>query len=457
MKVNTDLHLHSKYSMASSIKMELPTIAREASKKGMELIGTADCTHPKWLEEIKRVSVSDEEIRIDEIYFIPTTEIEDRNRVHHLLILPSISKAEELSERIAPFGNLEADGRPSVRLDGTEIAEIAKDIGALIGPCHAFTPWTALYGYHDSLKSCYGDMTDYISFLELGLSADSDYADRIQDLHRLTFLSNSDAHSPSTNKLAREFTQFDMPELTFDGLKKAILREQGYKATLNVGFFPEEGKYNRSACIKCFTQYPLPEAVENKWRCPVCGGVIKKGVFDRVNELADFKEPEHPEYRPPYLHLIPLAEIIQMALGHASVQTKGVQTAWNKLIERFENEVKALIYSEPEDLKVVGDDRIVNAILAFRKGNVIIHPGGGGQYGWLELPENLKNEEIRQTGQLSFADLEEINPAKASKPEKKREKNLRKKPDETEKERSDYQESNNTEPDDAGQSSLFDF
>jgi len=457
MKVNTDLHLHSKYSMASSRRMELPTIAREASKKGMELIGTADCTHPKWLEEIKRVSVSDEEIRIDEIYFIPTTEIEDRNRVHHLLILPSISKAEELAERIAPFGNLEADGRPSVRLNGSELAEIAKDLGALIGPCHAFTPWTALYGYHDSLKSCYGDMTDYISFLELGLSADSDYADRIQDLHRLTFLSNSDAHSPYTNKLAREFTQFDVPELTFDGLKKAILREQGYTATLNVGFFPEEGKYNRSACIKCFTQYPLPEAVENKWRCPVCGGVIKKGVFDRVNELADFKEPKHPEYRPPYLHLIPLAEIIQMTLGHASVQTKGVQTAWNKLIERFGNEVKALIYSEPEDLKVVGDDRIVNAILAFRKGNVVIHPGGGGQYGWLELPENLKNEEIRQTGQLSFADLEEINPAKASKPEKKRTKNLRKKTDETEKEKPGNQESNNTEPDDAGQSSLFDF
>jgi len=448
MKVNTDLHLHSKYSMASSRKMELPTIAREASKKGMELIGTADCTHPKWLEEIKRVAISDEEILIDEIHFIPTTEIEDNKRVHHLLILPSISKAEELAERISPFGNLEADGRPSIRLDGSEIAEIAKDLGALIGPCHAFTPWTALYGYHDSLKSCYGDMTDYISFLELGLSADSDYADRIADLHRLTFLSNSDAHSPYTNKLAREFTQFDMPELTFDGLKKAILREQGYKATLNVGFFPEEGKYNRSACIKCFTQYTLPEAVENKWRCQICGGLIKKGVFDRVNELADFKEPKHPEYRPPYLHLIPLAEIIQMALGHASVQTKGVQTAWNKLIERFGNEVKALIYSEPEDLKIVGDDRIVNAILAFREGNVIIHPGGGGQYGWLELPENMKGEETRNNGQLSFADIETVKPGKKSRPEKKSEKNPRKETDKTEKEDSDNS---------AGQSSLFDF
>ncbi len=462
MKVNTDLHLHSKYSMASSKRMELPTIAREASKKGMEMIGTADCTHPKWLKEIKKAATSDEEIRIDEIYFIPTTEIEDSNRVHHLLILPSISKAEELAERVAPFGNLEADGRPNVRLDGSEIAEIARDLGALIGPCHAFTPWTALYGYHDNLKSCYGDMTDYISFLELGLSADNDYADRIEELHRLTFLSNSDAHSPWTNKLAREFTQFDMPELTFDGLKKAILREQGYKATLNVGFFPEEGKYNKSACIKCFTQYPLPEAVENKWRCPICGGVIKKGVFDRINELADFDEPRHPDHRPPYLHLIPLAEIIQMALGHASVQTKGVQTAWNTLIERFGNEVKALIYSEPEDLKIVGDDRIVNAILAFRKGDVIIHPGGGGQYGWLELSENLK-EENRHIGQLSFGDLEKIKSEIKNEPEKKSESGKKgnekplKKAGETKKEGTKKEGKINKEPDGEGQRSLFDF
>jgi len=313
------------------------------------------------------------------------------------------------------------------------------------------------------LQSCYGDMAGYISFLELGLSADSDYADRIEELHRLTFLSNSDAHSPSINKLAREFTQFEVPEITFDGLKKAILREQGYRATLNVGFFPEEGKYNLSACIKCFTQYSMPEAVENKWSCPICGGIIKKGVLDRINELADFKEPRHPDHRPPYLHLIPLAEIIQMALDHASVQTKGVKTAWNSLVERFGNEVEALIYSEPEALKIV-DDRIVSAILAFRKGDVIIHPGGGGQYGWLELPENLKaeksyqetkigsktkkasktskGEKTRHTGQISFSDLENI------KSEKKIDEKPEKTAEETNKEASDNSKS---------QSSLFDF
>jgi len=256
----------------------------------------------------------------------------------------------------------------------------------------------------------------------------------------LTFLTNSDAHSPSSNKLAREFTQFEVPEITFDGLRKAILRAQGYKATLNVGFFPDEGKYNRSACIKCFTQYPLPEAVENNWHCSVCGGIIKKGVVDRINEIADFKDPKHPDHRPPYLHLAPLAEIIQMALGHAGIQTKGVKTAWNSLVERFGNEVEALIYSNPEDLKIV-DERIVNAILAFRDGSVIIHPGGGGQYGWLELPQNLKEEQRKgklepekitapktkksskslkeektlYSGQISFLDLEKKAPGESEK------------------------------------------
>ena len=255
--------------------------------------------------------------------FTLTTEIEDNHRVHHLLILPSISKSEELAEAMSRHGDLSSDGRPTVRLNGAEIAEIARDIGALIGPCHAFTPWTAMYAYHDSLKSCYGDMTDYISFLELGLSADSDYADRISELHRLTFLTNSDAHSPLSNKLAREFNRMEVPDMSFEGLRKAILREEHYRVILNVGFYPQEGKYNESACIKCFTHYSLEESVSNKWKCSVCGGRIKKGVYDRVNELADLPQPVHPDHRPPYVHLMPLSEIIMMALGHASINTKG--------------------------------------------------------------------------------------------------------------------------------------
>ncbi|MBP1909837.1 TIGR00375 family protein [Methanolobus bombayensis] len=391
MLINADLHLHSKYSMACSNKMELPVMAEEAAKKGVGLVATGDCTHPQWLKEIKKASVDDEIIAIGKTNFIITTEIEDNNRVHHLLLLPSLSKAEELAERISKYCNLAADGRPTVRLDGCEIAEIAKDVEALIGPCHAFTPWTAIYAYHDSLKSCYGDMADYISFLELGLSADSNYADRIEELHRLTFLSNSDAHSPWSNKLAREFNQVNVPEISFEGLKKAILRKEGYGVTYNAGFYPQEGKYNESACIKCYTHYDLEQCHELKWKCRNCGGLIKKGVKDRVNELANFDTPEHPEHRPPYIHIMPLSEIVMTALGHASINTKGVQTAWNDLMERYGNELNVLLNAKVEDMDFL-DRRISNAIIAFREEKLIVHPGGGGQYGHIEIPEEVETQ-----------------------------------------------------------------
>ncbi|MDW7730942.1 MAG: TIGR00375 family protein [Methanolobus sp.] len=405
MKINADLHIHSKYSMACSGKMDLPTIAEEASKKGIDLVATGDCIHPQWMKEIMDNAVDDENIIIGNTNFSITTEIEDRNRVHHLLILPSISKAQELAETMSRHGNLATDGRPTVRLDGAEIAEIARDVEALIGPCHAFTPWTAMYAYHDSLRSCYGDMTDYVSFLELGLSADSDYADRISELHRLTFLTNSDAHSPYSNKLAREFNQMEVPDISFEGVKKAILRENDYGVTLNIGFYPQEGKYNESACIKCFTHYSLEESIGLNWKCRVCGGRIKKGVVDRVNELADLNEPQHPDHRPPYLHLMPLSEIIMTALGHASINTKGVQDAWDGLLGRFGDELNVLLHADPESMDFV-DKRIVDAIIAFREREVILHPGGGGKYGWIEMPEEKKEENMdNRKGQSSLFDF----------------------------------------------------
>lgn len=387
MKINTDLHIHSKYSIGSSPKMILPIICFEARKKGIQLMGTGDCIHPKWLSEIKKHSIDNETIEINEIALIPTTEIEDKNRVHHLLILPSISKAEELSEILSKYGNLETDGRPNIKLDGACLAQIAKDIGALIGPCHAFTPWTALYGFHDSLRDCYGDLTKYISFIELGLSADANYADRIKELENLTFLTNSDAHSPWLNKLAREFTQFNMPDTSFEGLKKAILRIQGYGALLNVGFYPEEGKYNRSACIKCFKIYNFDECKARNWKC-VCGKRIKKGVFDRVNELANFDNPKHPKHRPDYLHTIPLSEIIKMALNHKSVNTKGVKLAWELLIKTHGNEIKILTNVPIRELDCV-NKKIINAICAFRNKSVIVNPGGGGNYGSIQFKTGM--------------------------------------------------------------------
>lgn len=393
MQINADLHIHSKYSMATSPRMELPVIAREARKKGIQLLGSGDCLHPQWRRELTQLQATEDTLTCNDTYFIPTVEVEDTNHVHHLLLIPSLSKAEELYETLKKHSqNIDTDGRPTLNLTGEDIAQLAKDTESLIGPAHAFTPWTALYAYHNSLTECYGTHTKYISFIELGLSADTSYADHISELHHLTYLTNSDAHSPWPNKLAREFTRFKMNQPSFDELKKAIHRQEGRKPVLNVGLFPQEGKYNESACIKCFKHYTLKEAITSRWQCK-CGGKIKKGVRDRIEELTDTHTT--PPHRPPYLHIFPLTEIISMALKHTSTNTKAVQSAWEKLITTYRDEVSVLVDAELNSINNI-DPRITKAIKAFREGRVILHPGGGGRYGHIELPENHTENKNRQ-------------------------------------------------------------
>ena len=75
MNVNVDLHIHSKYSMATSNKMDIPTIAREAAKKGINLIGTGDCLHAKWLDQVKRLPESDGIFSLNDTSFVLTVEI----------------------------------------------------------------------------------------------------------------------------------------------------------------------------------------------------------------------------------------------------------------------------------------------------------------------------------------------------------------------------------------------
>ena len=402
MIVTSDLHIHSHYSAATSPRMDLPTLAKEGTRKGIQLLGTGDCLHPKWLKGIKELEERNGifyftgkgkdkgkgKSKNTNTNFVLTVEVEDMRRVHHLLILPAIAKAEELYESFSKYSrDIDSDGRPSLRLSGEEIAEHAKDAEALIGPCHAFTPWTALYAYHNSLRECYGDMTGYISFVELGLSADSSYADRIEELRELTFLTNSDAHSPYPIRLAREFNRFQVEDMSFDDLKAAIERKRGRKPVLNVGVPPAEGKYNESACIRCYKHYPLTEAIIRKWRCD-CGGLIKKGVRDRVNELANC-DGTHPEHRPPYLHLIPLAEIIGLAL-HKSTSSKAVNKEWESLLAGFGTEVNVLVDASMDDFHTDAanfnmDARVIEAIKAFREGEIRVIPGGGGKYGSIEL------------------------------------------------------------------------
>jgi uncharacterized protein (TIGR00375 family) len=399
MRINADLHIHSRFSGGVSREMTVSVLAREARKKGIDVIGCGDCLHSKWFSEIKQLRKVDEgTFELNSVYFILTAELEDPMRVHHLILFPTVSAVEDFKELIASKSqNLETDGRPKVHMPGWEIAQAAMDVDAIFGPCHAFTPWTGMYAAHNSLKTCYGDLTDKVAFIELGLSADSNYADRIAELEKLTFLTNSDAHSPYPVRLAREFNRFEVNSIKFDEIKKAILREGGRKSVLNVGIPPQEGKYNESACIRCYKHYDLKTAIQKGWICD-CKGRIKKGVRDRVEEIATYKLPIHPEHRPKYLHLIPLAEIIAKALNLESPHCKEVFNEWNRLVATFSNEVVVLVDEDLDRIKRATTPEIANAIKSFRNGEIIIKPGGGGQYGKIILPEK------KLSGQTKISD-----------------------------------------------------
>jgi uncharacterized protein (TIGR00375 family) len=365
--------------------MTVQTLAEECPRKGIRLLATGDCLHPKWLKEIREgTKERDGVFDRGKVSFVLQTEVEDNHRVHHIAIFPGFSSVEDFIERLrGRHSPLDSDGRPKVHMGGEEVAQAAIDADALFGPAHAFTPWTGMYGHHSKLAECYGDLAGRASFVELGLSADTSYADRISELRDKTFVTNSDAHSPYPSRIAREFNRLQIEEVTYAELKKAIHRDGGRRVAINVGFPPQEGKYNESACIRCFKHYDLKQAMALRWRCP-CGGVVKKGVRDRVEELADLPPGNHPEHRPPYVHIIPLAEIIAKAIAAPGPNHKSVEEMWTKLVGGAGSEVAVLVDDPIDDIK---DERVADAVRRFREGRVRLMPGGGGQYGQISLDE----------------------------------------------------------------------
>jgi uncharacterized protein (TIGR00375 family) len=372
MLATADLHIHSPYSIAVSRFMQPEQLIRGCVTKGIRVLGTGDALQPDWLNGWEPFLENDAGIVI-----VPQGEIEDKSRVHHVVLAAESAQFGQLRDLLqGTCKSFVTSGRPHVYLSGEEIADAAHDVGALIGPAHAFTPWTAMYAYFDSVPACYGNAK--IDFLELGLSADSSYGAAIPDLYDIPFLTNSDAHSPYPDKLGREFNRIRIPAPSAKAVISAI-REGAIE--MNAGFFPEEGKYNRTACTRCYTQYSLEDAIRFSWKCPADGGIIKKGVSDRARELAHGGEARP---RPPYIRVIPLAQIIQTMEGASSPNTKKCKAIYAAFIETFENEIAVLIDVPVADIRMV-HPKVADAIEALRNGTVTLHPGGGGKYGTFSL------------------------------------------------------------------------
>ncbi len=372
MFANADFHIHSPYSMAVSRAMQPENLIRACITKGIHVLGSGDALHPGWMNAWEPFRENGAGIVI-----VPQGEVEDERRVHHVILAEDPAQFGQLRDLMAgKCKSFKTSGRPHVYLSGGEIAAAAHEVGAMIGPAHAFTPWTAMYACFDRVADCYG--SEPIDFLELGLSADSSYGAAIPDLYDVPFLTNSDAHSPQPEKIGREFNRL-LPESLSVKSVLACVKQGGI--AMNAGFFPEEGKYNRTACVRCYSQYSYDEAVRHGWRCPDDGGIIKKGVADRAR---DCSKGGTPRPRPPYLHIVPLGQIIQTVEGASSPYTKKCQAIYSSFISMFGNEIAVLIDTPVADIRTV-HPKVAGAIEALRSGSVILHPGGGGKYGTFSL------------------------------------------------------------------------
>ena len=231
--------------------------------------------------------------------------------------------------------------------------------------------------------------------MSFGLSADTEYADRIRELAGKKFLINSDAHS--LTKIAREYNTFEMENISFESFKKVLGYENqiqndddnkeanisridkedkskiengnGNKKlnyiVCNNGMYSRLGKYNKTYCDMCES---ISEIEDGK--CKKCGSKkIVKGVEDRILEIAD-GESISPKERPKYNYSVPLEYIPKL----------GKKTK-EKMLDMYGTEMNILNKVSIENIEEnFGKDLAKNIEIA-RKGDVVIKKGGG-RYIW---------------------------------------------------------------------------
>lgn len=410
-----DLHIHSKYSRATSRECDLEPLAVAALEKGIGVVGCGDFTHPAWREEL-RANLREAEPGLYRLIpelerqatarsraggdssvprFMITGEIstiykrDGRTRkVHHLLCLSSLEAAERLAARLDALGNIRSDGRPILGLDSRVLLGMLLEsdpMGMLI-PAHIWTPWFSVLGSmsgFDDPADCYGDLIGQIHALETGLSSDPPMNWRVSKLDRYRLVSFSDAHSPG--KLGREATLFSSP-LSYPGIREALKTGQGYGGTLE--FFPEEGKYHLDGHRDCRVCWSPEETARHRGICPVCNQSVTMGVLNRVQALADRPEGAGPTAgAAPFESLVPLEECIAEALGVASVTSVKVRRLWEKMVRALGPELGILRQVPLEEVGRHGGERLAQGVGRMRQGEVVRQGGYDGVFGRIRMLE----------------------------------------------------------------------
>jgi uncharacterized protein (TIGR00375 family) len=407
--------------------MRIEEIARFAKIKGLNLVGTGDFTHPKWLKELQENLIQEADSGLYKVasdpelpvYFIMTTEVStiftfesEVKKIHHVILTPNMETAIQINERLAKYGDLTVDGRPTLNMSAPELVEEVMEVSSenMVFPAHAWTPWFSIFGAFsgfNSVEDCYQDMTKHIHALETGLSSDPPMNWRLSKLDRFTLVSNSDSHSYWPWRMGREANVFELERISYKEVVDAIRTKDKRRFKFTIETDPAYGKYHWTGHRNCHVSLSPKEAIKLGNICPVCRKKLTKGVEQRVEELADRPEGFIPENAIGYMHLLPLSEIIATALGVDSPSTQQVWNIYNRLIEKFGNEYTVLIDAPKQALSEVVDQRTAEAILRVREGKIKVIPGYDGVYGRPiifeeEKPKTKPGEKVQQLNLTDF-------------------------------------------------------
>jgi len=434
-----DLHIHSKYSRATSPKCDLPHLAKSAAAKGIHVLGTGDFTHPGWRKEITSQLTESSEgafsLRPEfvlpgtpsaaDIRFVLTCEISsiyrqsDRVRkVHSLVFMPDAPAMDRFVAALSKMGNLNSDGRPILGLSAKDLLEtvLSADDRAYLVPAHVWTPWFSVLGSKsgfDSLEECFGDLTSHIFAAETGLSSDPAMCRRCEILDRCTLISNSDAHSPE--KLGREANIF-FGEPAFAAIRQAMIHPSPDSFGGTIEFFPEEGKYHLDGHRACGVRLTPKETQAHKGICPACGKPVTIGVLNRVEALATRAVESKAATAPPYYSLIPIEELCAELVGTGVGTTKADQLV-ERLRVRIGPDLYVLMDAPLADIERACGSLFAEAVRRVRAGEVHLEGGFDGEYGVVRAFAEREIEKLM--GQMTLIRTES-GPAPQKQPKAKK-------------------------------------
>ena len=387
--------------------MTLKNIEAWARRKGIDIVGTGDFTHPAHFaaitEELEEAPDAPGLFRLKgggggkrPVYFMLTSEVSNiystrsgeekkTRKIHSLIFAPTIEAVRRMNEKFASLGNIRSDGRPIFGFTAQDLIKIVLDASedAMLVPAHAWTPWFSIFGSKsgfDTIEECFGDYSKYIYAIETGLSSNPAMNWRLSGLDSITLISNSDAHSP--RKLGREANVFDAKPDFYEIMR--IIREKDRERFLyTIEFYPEEGKYHADGHRACGILWSPEETAANDSICTECGRPVTVGVLNRVMELADRAEGFRPLGAAEARHIVPLEEIIARVMERG-VATKGVLHEYRRLTDEA-TEFDILLDIDRDGLTKLCGTKLAEAVLSVRAGDISITPGFDGEFGKIDI------------------------------------------------------------------------